>query len=391
MTWVVLACMMSAACTERSSPSPTPPAAGAPVLSVPIQRGNGIVLPVVIGGATYHFVFDTGASLTVIDNRVAAKITHVVAPDRVPEMFKAMLDGGMLIADGTRIKPEVTVWQPMPMALGSFTTSEVFPWLGMDLSRLTQVAGVRVDGILGIDVFRQLNWIVDNRAGTLSLWSRLNADQLMSHCVPYEDGLGGPPSVTMRIGQSWVNFAVDTGASTTVLDETLLKYMQQRHDVIRGTLPAASLTMGGTRVEPLYYVKGFSFYGKPVGRLEAATSAPGSTSLLGMNFWSRFDRYMFVPHAMQMCFEPGRIEADDPMPVRMLSVRFVNDRVELYLNSPAALKGFDLKNTDVLVEVNGKRVDPASLFDIRRQLTTTPEGQLELVVERDGVRHTVRM
>ena len=100
---------------------------------------------------------------------------------------------------------------------------------------------------------------------------------------------------------------------------------------------------------------------------------------------------MLVPGTMEFCYEASRFTEDEPLPLRWIPLRFVNGHVELFASAPDELARYGLRNGDVLMELNGRRVEPSAIADARDQLGTAPAGSLQITVERDGERRTVRM
>ncbi|KWZ43558.1 hypothetical protein WS72_12280 [Burkholderia savannae] len=381
---VCAAALLAAGCREREEP----PRGVMPVLSASFKPTSGFVVPVAIAGKTYHFLVDTGASHTVIDNRLAQSITQPSTDEQIPIAYRTMLEKGLTTSDGVLPQERVRLWQPLPIALGSYEVPSFYPWLGLDLSLLSQVFGTRIDGVVGIEIFRQLSWIADNRSGTLTAWRNPPAGQRFQHCVPYQDSFGQSPAVSVDFGDQWAMFRFDTGARHSIVSAPTLAFLAGRQAAkpLGGTVPSVSANGVGQSRD--YFAKGLSFDGKPIGSLRIAE---GGGDMLGMNFLARLDRYMFAPSTMEFCYDASRFTRDDPRPLRTIAIRFVDGHVELFHNRPDDLARYGLENGDVLVEIDGKRVDPSAIDDARDRLSTAPSGSLEIEVERGGERRRVRI
>lgn len=59
--------------------------------------------------------------------------------------------------------------------------------IGLDLTLFSQAFGQKIDGILGVEVFRQLNWDINNKAKTITIWKQVPFKINYQNCVPYED------------------------------------------------------------------------------------------------------------------------------------------------------------------------------------------------------------
>ncbi|MDN7676593.1 aspartyl protease family protein [Burkholderia oklahomensis] len=377
--------LLATACGERAEPQR---GGATPVLTASFKPKSGFVVPVAIAGKTYHFLVDTGASHTVIDNRLAQSITQPSTDEQIPIAYRAMLAKGLATADGVLPQERVRLWQPLPLALGSFEVPSFYPWLGLDLSLLSQAFGTQIDGVVGIEIFRQLSWVADNRSGTLTVWRHPPAGQRFQHCVPYQDSFGQSPAVSVDFGDQWTMFRFDTGARHSIVSAPTLAFLASHKAAkpLGGTVPSLSANGVGQSLD--YFAKGLSFDGKPIGGLRVAE---GGGDMLGMNFLARLDRYMFVPSTMEFCYDASRFTQDDPQPLRTIAIRYVDGRVQLFHNRPDELGRYGLENGDVLVEVDGKHVDPSAIDDVRDRLSTAPAGSLEIAIERGGARRTVRI
>ncbi|WP_050747912.1 hypothetical protein [Sodalis glossinidius] len=107
---------------------------------------------------------------------------------------------------------------------------------------------------------------------------------------------------------------------------------------------------------------------------------------LGMDFFGRFDNYLFVPDQMLFCYNARQFTRNDKAPLRNIGIRFHQQRVEIFYNQPQDLARYGLQNGDQLREVNGHAVMPEAISDIRPLLADTPAGKLTLVIERNGQR-----
>lgn len=356
--------------------------------TVSFRPKSGFVVPVAIAGKTYRSLVDTGASHTVIDNQLAQSITQPSTDEQIPIAYRAMLAKGPTTTDGVLPQERVRLWQPLPLALGSFEVPSFYPWLGLDLSLLSQAFGAQIDGVVGIEIFRQLSRIADNRSGTLTVWRHPPAGQRFQHCVPHQDSFGQSPAVSVDFGDQWTMFRFDTGARHSIVSAPTLAFLASRKAAkpLGDTVPSLSANGVGQSLD--YFAKGLSFDGKLVGGLRVAE---GGGDMLGMNFLARLDRYMFVPSTMEFCYDASRFTQDDPQPLRTIAIRYVDGRVQLFHNRSDDLGRYGLENGDVLVEIDGKHVDPSAIDDVRDRLSSAPAGSLEIAIERGGARRTVRI
>lgn len=360
------------------------------VLTVPV-RPDALIVPVVISGRQYHFLLDTGISTLVIDNALASELTQRLPDDQVTPLERAILAAGIQTSGGPLPYDALLLWQPMAMAIGDRVLSASAPWPGMDLSALTQMTGVKIDGILGRDIFRQFAWQVDNQKGLLSVWQQAPGTLDYPVCVPYHDAYDSGPELLLDYHHRPVTMTVDTGVYYSYIGDELIKVSRERPESAVLTdinHPVPGLT--GEVVSDGYSLSGLRFNQMPLGKLLARENKQGAYGL-GMNFLARFDSYLFMPKKMLFCYRQQRFTRDEPAPQRILAVRYYAHRVEFFSNSSTALARFGLQNGDVLLEVNGITVQPEGIHHLRTVLADKPPGQLTLKIERHGKIKTIRM
>lgn len=353
-------------------------------------RPDVLIVPVAISGRQYHFLLDTGISALIIDNALASELTQRLPGDQVPALQRAILAAGIQTPGGPLSQDMFLLWQPLAMAIGDRVLPASTPWLGRDLSAFTQMTGAKIDGILGRDIFRQFAWQVDNQQGQLSVWQQAPGTLDYPVCVPYRDAYDSGPELLLDYHNRPVHMRVDTGVYYSYIGDELIKASRERPEsaVLTGiNQPVLGLT--GHEVNDGYSLTGLSFNQMPLGKLLVRENKQGVYGL-GMNFLARFDSYLFMPKKMLFCYREQHFTRDEPEPQRILTVRYYAHRVEFFSNSPTALARFGLQNGDVLVEVNGSKVLPEGIHQLRIALADTPAGQLTLKIERRGKMKIIR-
>ena len=210
----------SVVCARAASSAGEAPSGNA--IRIDVDGGYLIVAKVDVASLKgLRFLVDTGASSTVIDRRVAERLVVAIQPAKLINFDKTLL------LDRSEV-PEIS--------FGSEHTSNA-PVLIEDLGNL-RPDGRRLDGILGVDLLRRTNFIIDyakkriefgaaEHDGTRSVPMRLDAQTLT-----VEAELGGQP----------VQMIVDSGAPGAVFYEDSLRnaFVNYR---IEGRI--ASLSLGG--------------------------------------------------------------------------------------------------------------------------------------------------
>jgi len=146
-----------------------------------------------------RFLIDTGASPSIIDERIANALGSVQTPAR------------LALATRTLSVKQSTV---PTMCVGTLRANSV-PVLTQDLSTVSTSLGLQIDGIIGLDVLSQSSFTIDYKSRRL----RFGPIQDSTVGVPFETG---PPFVTVRVllQDKTRRLLVDTGASAAMLFQT---------------------------------------------------------------------------------------------------------------------------------------------------------------------------
>ncbi|MCC8374822.1 MULTISPECIES: aspartyl protease family protein [Photorhabdus] len=359
-----------------------------PILStkLDIHQPTSIIVPVTISGKKYQFLLDTGASYTFIDNKLAKTLTQTTPESKIPVTFHRMLSDGLVTTSEKRLhKADLTLWQPLAITLGNHTVPGSDPWIGIDISLFNQSIGQDLDGILGIDTFRQLNWEINNLNHTLTVWRHAPSILNYQQCEPYSDSYGRSPAIQV----SNVVFNIDTGADYSYVSQEFIEYLKKEHkDKISEGINVKYASASGLDSSKEYLIDGFYLQQLPVGRLRIGENKNDLYNL-GMNFFSRFDDYLFIPNKMLLCFNAKNFTRYDSPLLRTIAIRYFNNKVEIFYNDPKYIEKFGLKNGDIVLEVNGQQALPKDITYLRNQLSETPSGKLTIKIERNNIQKII--
>lgn len=393
--FITLACtatLLATACSSTQQDHDATPSAAAnkPLLSTSLRPYAQPLVPVSIDGKTYHFVLDTGAPYSLIDNHVAAALTRTVPDSEVPDYFRQYISG-LSALDGALDTKKVTYWQSKPIVVGTHPIGSSVPWVGIDLSMFSSSYGTQVDGLLGANAYRQLSWGFDNVAHTLTVWALPPSTAGYKECAPFEDSFGAGPDVTIVLKNgNGGSMRIDTGATYENFSTDTIKVLQEQGATIETIGPVTRLSANGTYEATSYLVKDLFFATMPIGQMKIFESAKSNN--VGMGFLSRFDSYLFVPSEMLFCFNAEHFTRDDQKPVRLVELGVVDHRILIgaaNISPEGLVKG--LQSDDVLLAVNDKPVSPTDIEYLRHQLSNMPQGELNLTIEREGKQITVKL
>lgn len=347
---------------------------------------NGIVLPVILKNKHYSFLLDTGASYSAIDNKLASLLTLTTPRKDIPVYFQQFITNG-LITTSDKLN-NFKLWRPLPIKIGTYTILGHDPWIGLDLSLFSEAIGQKIDGILGIEVFRQLNWAIDNKNKTVTIWKQAPSKISYQNCVPYEDAYAQSPLLILnnkdKSGQ-WnaASLNLDTGADDTIISKELLSFWESskmcKLNLDQKNIVGASAS--GLNTNETYLIDCLFFDQMRLGDFRIHVTR-NNINKLGFDFFSRFDNYIFIPSKMQFCYNTKNFTQNDKKFLRYFSIAYLNNRLEFRYNNPVNIASYQLLNGDILLQINNINVNKLNIKQVRELLNTTPPNKLTLLVLR---------
>jgi predicted aspartyl protease len=192
-----------------------------------------IVLPVRVNGkGPFSFILDTGAAICLVTPSVADEAN-------IPRTGSK---------EGRGVGGVVKLWlgRADEIAVGAAGVAALTVGVTPELERIAAAVGERIDGALGYDYLRHFEVVVDYRCDSLLLASAAETSSEPSKpLTKFELASANKPLILI---EAFVNecgpfqFAVDTGASTTVLSSELAERLGIGGDVI------PDVTGGGGRI-----------------------------------------------------------------------------------------------------------------------------------------------
>jgi len=197
-------------CTALSSPfHHTPPqpgrtTLGAPLVVLPAQTIDNYLIVEAKWDrfGPYHFLVDTGSSVTLVSPALAKRYpsANPPAPD-APRVRVASADGS------TTELPPATLRR---LELGDARFDEV-PVLIYDCAPLSAHLGVNIDGVLGFPLFRETLLTLDYLRGRVLLQASHTPALTPGTVVPLDDA-NKIPLVRVRLGDRTIEVLLDSGS-----------------------------------------------------------------------------------------------------------------------------------------------------------------------------------
>ncbi|MGH7650245.1 MAG: aspartyl protease family protein [Gemmatimonadaceae bacterium] len=191
-----------------------------PSMSLPMAMSavGTPLIPIEIGGKVYNFWLDTGSSMTMLASDVAHDLN--ISPI-VPDTLEIVTSTGRVKANPALI-PELRMGQLIvhnaPTMIVEHTMMQM-----REPRPIEQPAPVKIDGIIGFDIIRQLDIEMDYGEGVITLRNPATARHSSERNLFW---VGLPVVRIMSTDGIPLYFALDTGAQLTFVTETLLDKLQ---------------------------------------------------------------------------------------------------------------------------------------------------------------------
>ena len=205
---LALACaLLLGACSvvpfRREPPRPGRTTLSSPLVELPAQAiGNYLVIEAKWDRfGPYHFVVDTGSSVTLVSPTLARRYPGRGARGPTPRVRVTAADGHVAELPGTSLRR---------LELGDAKFDEV-PAVVYDLAALSAHLGVRIDGVLGFPLFREVRLTLDYPGRRVRLQPSTTSALTPGIVIGFDDARN-IPLIHVKIGDRSVTALIDSGS-----------------------------------------------------------------------------------------------------------------------------------------------------------------------------------
>jgi hypothetical protein len=348
-------------------------ASGAPtsqpaMITFPIKNpGQLLMIPLTVNGKPAYFVFDTGASTTVLDS----------------QSFPSLRPTGS-VASGDTAGGSVTMqpFEPPKLSIGPWNLADGGPVLCTDLSPFRALTDMPVIGILGDNVWR--GWVVqmDFDAHELRFFRPDNHPHPeWGTSIPIEGDntdSNGTPKIRLILGDFEDLFEIDTGY---ILNSLPAEYGFDHvlRTTNRRTITDPVMTMAGRSMQRLMRAPSFQVSGLHYNDLLFYETKVWD-GILGLEFLSRHLVTLDWPNH-RLYLKPGKeFDRYDEHDMSGLGLQRLDSKTIVNLASPDQ-PGYQagLRDGDELLAINGKSASNYALYDLT-----------DLLRSKDGLKITVK-
>lgn len=365
--------------SSRRPPLPGRTTLGSPLVILPARAiGNYLLLEVKWDRfGPYHFLVDTGSSMTLVTPALARRY-----PGRtVPPAAMTPVRG----ANGRIIELPRGSLRRLELGEAKFEDIDVLLY---DCAPLSAHLGVKIDGVLGFPLFREVLLTLDYPGSRVILQPVRDAPLVPGSVVPFDDARK-TPLISVRLGERTIAALIDSGSDALF---SLNPVGLAPTFAFGPTVGATVGTISGDRTQMIGRLAGAMTIGgyefkQPIVEVTDTLSAIGGGMLrhFSVTFDQQRDRVTFYR------------ESRDPIPTpprRSAGVSFSKTpaywRVDgVVPGSSAATAG--LQTGDLVVRINGDSVAKWDLLRYEQLVAATGEITLTLLNGNTESERTVKV
>jgi hypothetical protein len=301
-----------------------------------------IIVPVVIEGKTYSFMFDTGAA-TIVSSELKEKLG-----------MKTIFSNNMVDGSGqVQVQPFYSIGQ---VQLGPVTFKDVVG-PAIDISKFEKLFCIKLDGIFGTNIMRTCHWKIDYEAKTITFSDkRIRPEDEITE-VDFIENFSGSPMIQQVIGKYSFHSIMDTGYNGGFKIRDSLFFDSQKSKavkMVRGR-GKSSMTLFDSKVDDEYSAILDSIYlGGHLLRNQFVSVAAGDSYLIGNELLEKYGTVIMDWHKKKLYLGAKEIKEDKFFKTIGMLPAYIEDSLRVGMvweNSMAARHGVD--PGDAIISING--------------------------------------
>jgi hypothetical protein len=327
------------------------------------KNGDALLLPVLLNDKKYFFIVDTGSNVSVFD-------TSFPLGDPVETKLASTPDG----------VTEIKMFNPPAATVGGLPMPNKQPVVKFDLSKIREMSGQAIHGIIGMDFLKDHIVQIDFENGEFVFLKTLPTQAGSPFTLHYHGGL---PHLSVQVhGLQQSVFALDSGnlgfgtgdLNTEMFD---LLVSKKELDIVGKTL---FLTASGTKLNRIGRSAKLS-----LGKFALVNPmfGEGADNSLGLTFLSRFTVTFDFPDN-KIYLRTGKLfDQPDVWDLSGLNLIRKKGKTMVYSvdkDSPAALAG--IKGGEQILRVGNRKMEDLTLREFRR-LCAAQGASLQLTLARE--------
>ncbi|MEQ5186882.1 hypothetical protein ABN222_20470, partial [Providencia alcalifaciens] len=167
---------------------------------------------------------------------------------------------------------------------------------------LSEVVGEDISGVLGVDIFRRVNWYVDYKNKTLVLYDNAPSVDNYEHRIPYGDYTLSSPSFYVYFSdETYVSMVLDTGSRVNYMSSEFIEYLNSFMELtpIDQFDNQMSIDFSGLneKKEKQYLIKEFRLRDSLIVN-QIFSENMNNSFAIGMSTLDSFEQYLISPDRM---------------------------------------------------------------------------------------------
>jgi len=301
-----------------------------------------IIVPVVIEGKTYSFMFDTGAA-TIVSSELKEKLG-----------MKTIFSNNMVDGSGqVQVQPFYSIGQ---VQLGPVTFKDVVG-PAIDISKFEKLFCIKLDGIFGTNIMRTCHWKIDYEAKTITFSDkRIRPEDEITE-VDFIENFSGSPMIQQVIGKYSFHSIMDTGYNGGFKIRDSLFFDSQKSKavkMVRGR-GKSSMTLFDSKVDNEYSaILDSIYFGGHLLRNQFVSVASGDSYLIGNELLEKYGTVILDWHKKKLYLGAKEIKEDKFFKTIGMLPAYIEDSLRVGMvweNSVAARHG--VEPGDAIISING--------------------------------------
>jgi len=330
-----------------------------------------IIVPVVINGRTYRFLFDTGAPML-----VSTELAQELGLKKVARKN---------VRDSQNLKQKLDFVALPNLTIGNTLFTDLVA-VASDLTTAPAIGCMKIDGLIGANLMRLMIWNVDYQNQFLSFtndFEGFKADTT-ALVLPFVTTASGSPKISLVVGSdSLKSVTFDTGSggglsySKQSASKSILKKAPHR-----SSYGYHSQGIFGATPDTLFYAtQKLSIGDTSFPDFMSSVRGQMAKALLGTQFFEHFEMVLNW-REKKVYLSPNAQQIQQQKTARCIHPYYVDGKIyvgNVLLNSAASNAGIEVM--DEIVSVNGKQISPAGSEDYCAILTLWRTKNAHIEVE----------
>ena len=349
-------------------------------------RSTGIFLPVSVQGKECMFLFDTGASLVVLDKKFKTLLGEELTLEEIQARTGTPFFNGSALTPNGEL--ELELYQAIPMRLAKLQVANKFPYMLADLQALWPFSGVEFCGILGTSFLHQFRWEISFNDGVIKAYigaEPFEGDYSSKASIFWSKA--NIPYVSVDVSGREIAFDIDLGdnGSGRMTRENLL-FLKRNEEVIK-THTQEVITISSLSKSEEFRLHALHFGDAVYPDIVMQESEQNA---LGLAFFKRHDIVLDFP--FDRLYLQRHEDYDHRQELDKSGIRVIQKENRLIVFSISPLAGAsigDIKKGDEIISLNG--VQGPSLYTMREALRAKEGTELSVRLRRDGAVNETRV